>query len=95
MVATILLTSIQLRCLLPNPFKKYGEAVEARTPSDFRFSAKFPSVITHKKKFQDCHQELELFYEAMLPLKDKLLTLLIQFPPYFKIKEGLEALGQI
>jgi uncharacterized protein YecE (DUF72 family) len=23
----------------------------ARTPPNFRFSAKFPSVITHKKKF--------------------------------------------
>lgn len=46
------------------------------------------------KQFQNCQKELELFYEAMLPLKDKLLTLLIQFPPYFKIKEGLDALGK-
>jgi uncharacterized protein YecE (DUF72 family) len=75
------------------PSKNMVKLWNARTPSDFRFSAKFPSVITHKK-FQDCQQELELFYEAMLPLKDKLLTLLIQFPPYFKIKEGLEALGK-
>ena len=30
----------------------------------------------------------------MLPLRDKLLCLLIQFPPYFKIKEGLEALDK-
>ena len=35
-----------------------------------------------------------MFYNAMEPLKNKLLTLLIQFPPYFKIKEGLEALRQ-
>jgi uncharacterized protein YecE (DUF72 family) len=55
---------------------------------------RFPKIVTHKKKFQDCQKELELFYEAMLPLKDKLLCLLIQFPPYFKIKEGLEALGK-
>ena len=66
----------------------------ARTPPEFRFSAKFPRVITHEKKFHDCEKELEPFYEAMVPLKDKLLTLLIQFPPSLKIKEGLEALGQ-
>jgi uncharacterized protein YecE (DUF72 family) len=66
----------------------------ARTPSNFRFSAKFPRVITHEKKFQNCEKELELFYKAMEPLKEKLLTLLIQFPPSFKIKEGLDALGK-
>jgi uncharacterized protein YecE (DUF72 family) len=68
--------------------------LECRTPSEFRFSAKFPRVITHEKKFQNCQKELELFYEAMEPLKDKLLTLVIQFPPSIKIKEGMEALGQ-
>ncbi len=66
----------------------------ARTPPNFRFSAKFPRIITHEKKFRHCEKQLERFYETMLPLKDKLLTLLIQFPPSFKIKEGLEALGQ-
>jgi len=66
----------------------------ARTPPNFRFSAKFPRVITHEKKFHNCEKELELFYKAMEPLKDKLLTLLIQFPPSFKIKEGLDALGK-
>ena len=35
-----------------------------------------------------------MFYDAIEPLKNKLLTLLIQFPPYLKIKEGLEALRQ-
>jgi uncharacterized protein YecE (DUF72 family) len=63
---------------------------QANNPS----KSKFPSVITHQKKFRNCEKELELFYQAMLPLKDKLLTLLIQFPPSFKIKEGLEALGK-
>lgn len=66
----------------------------ARTSPNFRFSAKFPRIITHEKKFRNCQKELELFYEAMLPLKDKLLTLFIQFPPSLKIKDGLEALGQ-
>lgn len=65
-----------------------------RTPQDFRFTAKFPKVITHDKKFKSVEKELSLFYDAMKPLKDKLLALLIQFPPYVKITEGLEALKQ-
>lgn len=76
------------------PSKSMVKLWNARTPANFRFSAKFPRVITHEKKFRHCEKELELFYQAMLPLKDKLLTLLIQFPPSFKIKEGLEALGK-
>jgi len=66
----------------------------ARTPPNFKFSAKFPRIITHQKKFKNCEKELELFYKAMLPLEKKLSTLLIQFPPSFKINEGLEALGK-
>lgn len=65
-----------------------------RTPEDFRFTAKFPKVITHDKKFKNVEKELSLFYDAMKPLKDKLLALLIQFPPYVKITVGLEALKQ-
>lgn len=65
-----------------------------KTPADFRFTAKFPKVITHDKKFKNVEKELTLFYDAMKPLKDKLLALLIQFPPYVKITEGLEALKQ-
>jgi uncharacterized protein YecE (DUF72 family) len=65
-----------------------------KTPADFRFTAKFPKVITHDKKFKNVEQELSLFYEAMKPLKRKLIALLIQFPPYVKITEGLEALKQ-
>lgn len=63
-----------------------------KTPENFRFTAKFPKVITHDKKFKNVEKELSAFYEVMKPLKDKLLALLIQFPPYVKITEGLEAL---
>ncbi|HYY85555.1 MAG TPA: DUF72 domain-containing protein [Nitrososphaeraceae archaeon] len=65
-----------------------------RTSPNFRFTAKFPKVITHDKKLKNVEKELTLFYEAMMPLKDKLLALLIQFPPYVKITEGMEALKQ-
>jgi uncharacterized protein YecE (DUF72 family) len=76
------------------PSKNMVRLWNARTPPNFRFSAKFPRIITHEKKFHNCDKELELFYNSLEPLKDKLLTLLIQFPPSFKIKEGLDALGK-
>jgi uncharacterized protein YecE (DUF72 family) len=61
-----------------------------RTPDNFRFTAKFPKIITHEKKFKNVEKDLELFYERMEPLKDKVLALLIQLPPYYQLKEGLE-----
>ena len=65
-----------------------------KTPENFRFTAKSPKVITHDKKLKNVERELSVFYDAMKPLKDKLLALLIQFPPYVKITEGLDALKQ-
>jgi uncharacterized protein YecE (DUF72 family) len=65
---------------------------ERRTPDNFRFTAKFPKVITHDKRFKNVENDLKLFYERMEPLKDKLLALLIQLPPTYELKEGLEDL---
>jgi len=61
-----------------------------RTSDNFRFTAKFLKIITHDKKFQNVEKDLELFYERMEPLKEKILALLIQLPPSYKLKEGLE-----
>lgn len=61
-----------------------------RTPENFRFTAKFPKTITHDKKFKNVDKDLELFYKRMEPLKDKLLALLLQLPPSYKLKEGME-----
>jgi len=52
-----------------------------RTPENFRFTAKFPKVITHDKTFKNVEKELSLFYNTMKPLKDKILALLIQLLP--------------
>ena len=61
-----------------------------RTPSNFRFTVKFPKIITHEKRFKNVENELSIFYENMEPLKDKILTLLIQLPPSYELKEGLD-----
>ncbi|HEX2306417.1 MAG TPA: DUF72 domain-containing protein [Nitrososphaeraceae archaeon] len=61
-----------------------------RTPDSFRFTAKFPKIITHEKRFKHVEKDLELFYERMEPIKDKVLALLIQLPPSYQLKQGLE-----
>lgn len=61
-----------------------------RTPNNFRFTVKFPKIITHEKRFRDVEKELSQFYENMEPLKDKILSLLIQLPPSYELKEGLD-----
>ena len=66
-----------------------------RTPESFRFTAKFPKVITHDKRLKDVDKELRYFFEAMYPLADKTLALLIQLPPSLQIHEGLDNLREL
>jgi len=66
-----------------------------KTPRDFKFTAKFPKVITHDKRLKDVDKELERFFDAMGPLSDKTLTLLIQLPPSSHIFEGLQSLREL
>jgi uncharacterized protein YecE (DUF72 family) len=63
-----------------------------KTPKDFKFTAKFPKVITHEKRLKDVDKELEYFFEAIAPLSHKTLALLIQLPPSLQMFEGLENL---
>jgi uncharacterized protein YecE (DUF72 family) len=66
-----------------------------KTPDHFRFTAKFPKVITHDKRLKDVGKELELFFSSMIYLEDKVLALLIQLPPSMGIVEGMNSLRDI
>jgi uncharacterized protein YecE (DUF72 family) len=66
-----------------------------KTPTNFRFAAKFPKVITHDKRLKDVEKELELFFSSMVHLEDKILALLIQLPPSMGIVEGMNGLRDI
>jgi len=66
-----------------------------RTPKDFKFTAKFPGVITHEKRLKDVDKELEQFFESIGPISHKTLALLIQLPPSMQIFEGLESLRDL
>ncbi len=67
-----------------------------RTPDNFRFTAKFPKVITHDKRLRNIDEDqLDFFFDSISELKEKLLALLIQLPPSIEIVEGLQALRNI
>ena len=58
---------------------------KSQTPQNFRFSLKFPSVITHVKMLRDCERETAFFFERTKFLGEKLGPLLLQFPPNFGV----------
>jgi uncharacterized protein YecE (DUF72 family) len=59
---------------------------KTQTPEGFLFSLKFPRVITHVKMLENCQEETRVFLERVELLKEKLGTLLLQFPYAFGIK---------
>ena len=63
-----------------------------KTPDDFRFSLKFPKVITHEKKSEDVAKPLSILFYTLEPLIDKTLTMLIQLPPFLSEKKGFSTL---
>jgi uncharacterized protein YecE (DUF72 family) len=65
------------------------------TPQNFRFSAKFPQVVTHDTRLGGGLDALEHFFEIMKPLQSKLLCLLIQLPPSLTKNEGLPKLERL
>ena len=66
-----------------------------KTPDSFRFTAKFPKVITHDKHLVDVDKEVQVFLNNIKPLHKKTLALLIQLPPSMEIMPGLEGLRQL
>jgi uncharacterized protein YecE (DUF72 family) len=50
-------------------------------PGSFRFSAKLPREITHKRRLADCSEPLAAALEEMAELGGKLEILLVQLPP--------------
>jgi len=63
------------------------------TPDEFKFTAKFPRLITHEKRLSsESETELHYFFDVMRPLRHKILALLLQLPPSLTAKEGLKKL---
>ena len=63
------------------------------TPDNFRFSAKMPGIVTHEKRLgAGVESDMRFFYDAMAPLKDKIVSILIQLPGSITMKEGFKKL---
>jgi uncharacterized protein YecE (DUF72 family) len=75
----------------PRPSVVEGWA--ARTPPGFRFSAKFPRLITHEAKLAESEAAARTFVETMSRLGEKLGVLTLQFAFDFG-PEHLEVLGR-
>lgn len=65
------------------------------TPPNFRFSAKFPQIVTHDTRLGGGLDGLLHFFEAMKPLQKRILCLLMQLPPSLKKEEGLPKLERL
>ena len=53
----------------------------SETPDNFVFTAKFPKTITHEFHLNNVKPLVSDFLASVLPLKQKLSALLLQFPP--------------
>ena len=65
-----------------------------KTQDNFRFTAKFPKVITHDKCLKNVDKELELF-KTINSSYDKTLALLIQLSLSPEIVDGLQPLRKL
>ncbi len=78
------------------PSKFMVSSWNKRTPEDFKFTVKFPRILTHeystKTVLTDIEKTISMFMESIKPLKKKILAFLIQFPPWLKIMEGIDYL---
>jgi uncharacterized protein YecE (DUF72 family) len=65
--------------------RSHGRATWERwagaVPPDFRFSVKFPKVISHERRLVDCEALIEQFLAQVGGLGGKLSVLLVQLPP--------------
>lgn len=57
---------------------------QEKVPDNFLFAVKVWRRITHLKKLKDIKEDLEVFFERVTALGEKLGPLLFQFPPSFQ-----------
>ncbi|EPA06101.1 DUF72 domain-containing protein [Candidatus Nitrosarchaeum limnium] len=60
----------------------------ADTPDSFRFTAKFPSIITHDHKLKNVQDHVFKFLASLIPLHEKILALVLQLPPSLTFAEA-------
>ena len=67
----------------------------ADTPRHFRFTAKFPSVITHEKRLKRINSEVFSFLSSLVPIHEKVSALVLQLPPSLSFDEAKSRLEEL
>ena len=67
----------------------------ADTPRHFKFTAKFPSIITHEKRLDKINSEIFSFLSSILPIHDKISALVLQLPPSLTFDEAKPRLEEL
>lgn len=65
------------------------------TLDSFRFTAKFPSVITHEKRLDKVESQVFSFLSALTPLYQKISALVLQLPPSLSFSEAKPRLEKL
>ncbi len=81
---TLELNATHYRIHPPETLRKWAEYVD----DDFRFCPKFPQLITHFRRFNNCTGLTDEFITALLALEHKLGPSFIQLPPNFGLKSA-------
>jgi uncharacterized protein YecE (DUF72 family) len=66
------------------PTTKLVQGWYPEVPADFRFTLKLNQEITHRKKLKDVDGEMRRFLDGAAALKEKLATILVQLPPFYR-----------
>src|SRR5262245_6493072 len=53
-------------------------------PPEFQLTLKVSQIITHRKNLKEVEPEMQSFLEGAAALSEKLATLLVQLPPFFR-----------
>ena len=59
-----------------------------RMPNDFKFCPKFPALISHYRRFNNCEGPTDDFIEGILALGNKLGPAFLQLPPQYSPKHA-------
>ena len=65
------------------------------TPNSFRFTAKFPSIITHEHKLKNVKEYVFKFLSAFTPMVEKVFALVLQLPPSLSFQEAKPRLEEL
>ena len=67
----------------------------SETPESFRFTAKFPSIITHEKKLKNIKHDVFQFLSSITPMHEKVLALVLQLPPSLSFHDAKPRINEL